>query len=72
MLRKIPNGFQSLHFYILTLSPTRANWVKRWSKVQVISFIGHVMWVSYTRDGNMQLGGVHDGLLKSSIMGQNK
>jgi hypothetical protein len=32
MLRKIPDGFQSLHFDTLTLNPTTVNWVKRWSK----------------------------------------
>jgi len=56
MLGEIPNGFQSLHFDILTLSPTKANWVKRWSKMRIISFIGPMMWVSSTRDGKTQLG----------------
>ncbi len=42
MLEKIPDG---LHFDILTLSPTRVNWVERWSKVRIILFIGPTMWV---------------------------
>jgi hypothetical protein len=50
------DGFQSLHFNTLTLSPTRANWVERWSKAQVISFIGPMMWISFARDGKTQLG----------------
>ncbi len=40
-----PNELQSLQFDNLTLSPTRVNWVERWSKVHVISFIGPMMWV---------------------------
>jgi hypothetical protein len=40
----------------LTLSPTRANWVERWSKAWVISFIGPMMWISFARDGKTQLG----------------
>jgi len=44
-----------LYFNILTLSPTRVNWVERWSKVQVISLIGPAMWVSFAKDGKMQL-----------------
>jgi hypothetical protein len=51
MLGEIHDGLQSLHFDNLTLSPTRANWVERWSKVWVISFIGCTMWVSFVRDG---------------------
>jgi len=50
MPKKIPNGFQSLHFDTLTLNPTRANWVKKWSKAWVISFKGPTMWVSSTRN----------------------
>jgi hypothetical protein len=51
MLEKIFDGLQSLHFDILTLSPTRVNWVERWSKAGIISFIGPTMWVSSARDG---------------------
>jgi hypothetical protein len=51
---EIPNGFQSLHFNTLTLSPTRANWVERWSQTRVISLIGPMMWVSSVTDGEMQ------------------
>jgi hypothetical protein len=40
----------SLHFN------TRVNWVKRWSKTCVISFIGLTMWMSSTKEGKMQLG----------------
>jgi hypothetical protein len=32
MLEEIFNGLQSLHFDTLTLSPTKPNWVERWSK----------------------------------------
>jgi hypothetical protein len=38
--------------YILTpwsLSPTRVNWVKRWSKARVISL--NIMWVLSAKDG---------------------
>jgi len=55
MPKKIPNGFQSLHFDTLTLSPTKANWVKRWSKVGINSFIGPTMWVSSVRARKTQL-----------------
>jgi len=55
MPREILNGFQNLHFNTLTLSPTRANWVKRWSKAQIISYIGPTMWVSFAMDGKTQL-----------------
>ncbi len=51
MLEKILDGFQSLHFNILTLSPTRGNWVERWSKVRIILFKWPMMWISFTRDG---------------------
>jgi len=34
MLEKFPNGLQGLHFDTLTLSPTKVNWVKKWSKAQ--------------------------------------
>jgi hypothetical protein len=51
MFEEILDGFQSLHFHTLTLSPTRANWVKRWSKVEIISLIGPMMCVSFDRDG---------------------
>jgi hypothetical protein len=40
-----------LHFDTLTLSPTRVNWIERWSKAQVISFISPTMWVLFVRDG---------------------
>jgi hypothetical protein len=53
MLGKILDGFQSLHFDTLTLSPTNVNWVERWSKAWVISFKGPMMWVSFVGDGNM-------------------
>jgi hypothetical protein len=39
----------------LTLSPTKVNWVERWSKAWVISFKGPTMWVSFVRDGKTQL-----------------
>jgi hypothetical protein len=42
--------------YILTLSPTRANWVERWSKAKTTSLTGPMMWVLFTRDGKTQLG----------------
>jgi len=51
MLRKILEGLQHLHFDTLTLSPTWANWVERWSKVQESSLIGPMMWVSFIKDG---------------------
>jgi hypothetical protein len=56
ILRKIPNGFQSLQFDTLTLSPTRVNWVERWSNAWVISIKGPMMWVSFDRDGKTELG----------------
>jgi hypothetical protein len=56
MLGENPDELQRLHFDTLTLSPTRANWVKRLSKAQVISFINPTMWVSFARDGKTQLG----------------
>jgi len=40
----------------LTLSPTRANWVERWSKAKTTSLIGPMMWVSFVKDGKTQLG----------------
>jgi hypothetical protein len=52
---EILDGLQSLHFNILTLSPTKVNWVKKWSKAQVISFIGLTMWVLFFRGGKTQL-----------------
>jgi hypothetical protein len=39
MLGKIFDGIQSLNFKTLTLSPTKVNWVKRWSKAHVITLI---------------------------------
>jgi hypothetical protein len=56
MLEKIPDGLQSLHFNTLTLSSTMVNWVKRWSKVEIISFIKFTIWVSSVKDGKTQLG----------------
>jgi hypothetical protein len=56
MLVEILDGFQSLHFDTLTLSPIRVNWVERWSNVQIISLIGPMMWISSVRDGKTQLG----------------
>ncbi len=56
MLEKIFDGFQSLHFNIFTLNPTRAKWVERWSKVMIISFKRPTMWVSSVRDGKTHLG----------------
>jgi hypothetical protein len=53
---KILDGLQNLRFDTLTLSPTRANWVERWSKAQVISFISPIMWISSVRDGKTKLG----------------
>jgi hypothetical protein len=50
MFEDIPNGFQSLHFNTLTLSPTKVNWVERWSKAGTISFIGPTMCVLFTKD----------------------
>jgi hypothetical protein len=52
---KIPNGLQSLHFDILTLSLTRANWVERWLKTWVISLKGLMIWVSWAKNGKTQL-----------------
>jgi hypothetical protein len=40
----------------LTLIPTKATWVKRWSKAKKILLIGPMMYVSFTKDGNTQLG----------------
>jgi hypothetical protein len=40
----------------LTLSSITVNWVKRWSKAQIISLIGPTMWISFFKDGKMQLG----------------
>jgi hypothetical protein len=51
MPRKNLNKLQNLHFDNLTLNPTRANWVEKWSKAQIISLIGTRMWVSSIRDG---------------------
>ncbi len=50
MLEKIL-GLQNLHFDKLTLSSARANWIKRWSKVGIILFIGPMMWISSIKDG---------------------
>ncbi len=55
MTHEILDGLQSLHFDTLTLSPIKANWVKRWSKVGTVSFIGPMMCVSSIKDGNTQL-----------------
>jgi hypothetical protein len=56
MLVEIPDGLQSLHFHTLTLSPTRVNWVEKWSNTQIISFMGPMMWISSAKDGKTQLG----------------
>jgi hypothetical protein len=56
MLKKILNGLQSLHFYTLTVSPTRANYVEKRSKVGIISLIGLTMCVLFIGDGKTQLG----------------
>jgi hypothetical protein len=53
MSKEIHDGLQSLHFDTLTLSPTKVNWVEKWLKVQVISLIGPMMWVSSIIDGKM-------------------
>jgi len=50
MLEEILDGIQSLHFDTLTLNPTKANWVERWSKVGIILFIGPTMWVLFVKD----------------------
>jgi len=55
MPKKIRDRLQSLHFDTLTLSPTKVNWVKRWLKVRIISFISPTMWVLFARDGKTQL-----------------
>jgi hypothetical protein len=39
----------------LTLSPTKANRVEKWSKARIISLIRPMMWVSSARDGKTQL-----------------
>jgi hypothetical protein len=57
MLEIFYDGFQSLHFNTLTLSPTRVNWVERQLMVGIISFKRPTMWLSFTRDGKTQLGG---------------
>jgi hypothetical protein len=51
MFEKIFDGLQSLHFNTLTLSPTKVNSIKRWSKARIISFIGPTMCVLFIRDG---------------------
>jgi len=56
MPQKIFDELQSLHFNTLTLNPTRANWVEKWSKAGTTSLIGPMMWVSSIRDGKTQLG----------------
>jgi len=56
MLERILDGLQNLHFDTLTLSPIKANLVKRWSKVETISFIGLTMCVLSVRDVNIWLG----------------
>jgi hypothetical protein len=55
MLEEISNGFQSLHLHTLTLSPTGVNGVKRWSKVETISFIRPMMCVLSIRDGMLRM-----------------
>jgi hypothetical protein len=51
MLEKILDGFHSLHFDTLTLSPIKANWVERWAKAETISFKGPMMCKLFTKDG---------------------
>ncbi len=51
MLEEIHDGFQNLHFDTLILNPTKANWVERWSKVEIISLIRPIMCVLSARDG---------------------
>jgi hypothetical protein len=51
MPKEIDEGLQSLHFDTLTLILIQTNWVERWSKGRIISFIGHMMWVLSVRDG---------------------
>ncbi len=51
MPKETLDEFQRLNFNILTLSPTRVNQVKRWSKARIISLKGPTMWVSFVRDG---------------------
>jgi hypothetical protein len=58
------DGLQNLHFDTLTLNPIRANWVEKWSKARIISFIRPMMWVSSAKDGKTQLG-VHIMVFKS-------
>jgi len=50
------NELQNLPFDGLTLSPTKANWVEKWSKAGIISFIKSTMWVLFTKDEKTQLG----------------
>jgi hypothetical protein len=56
MFEEILDGLQSLHFDTLTLSPIKANWVERWSKVAIISLIRPTMWVLSAKDEKTQLG----------------
>jgi hypothetical protein len=55
MHEEIFDELQSLHFDNLALSPTRASWVKKWSKARIILFIGPTMWVLSTKDGKTHL-----------------
>jgi len=61
MFDQIIDGFQNLHFDTLTLNPTKAKWVERWSKVGIISLIGPTMWVLSAKDEKI-IGGLHNGL----------
>jgi len=56
MLEKIFEGFQSLHFDTLILSPIQVNWVERWSKARIILLIRPMMWVLSIKGGKTKLG----------------
>jgi len=47
MFEEIFDGFQSLHFDTLTLNPTKANWVERWSKVGIFTHKAHNVGIDY-------------------------
>jgi hypothetical protein len=51
MFEENHDGFQSLHFDTLTLSPPKVNWVEKWSKVGIMSLEGPTTWVLCTKDG---------------------
>jgi hypothetical protein len=62
MFEEILNGLQSLHFGTSTFSPTKANWVERWSKVRIILLIRPTMWVLSIKDEKTQFGACTMGL----------